>query len=198
MPLKGIHEEPEGFKYQLEFVSPTRELELIDLAASLEMSPVVLHDQPSLRRVRHFGYGYDFETRKVTEGEPMPEALAALARRAEEFAGLEHGSFVEALFTFYPVGAGISWHRDRSAFGDRIVGVSLGAPCRIQLRRGEGAGRRVFEQTLEPRSAYLFGGPARRDWQHHIPPTKGDRYSITFRTLRDGVAAEEHSPSSIG
>jgi hypothetical protein len=33
-------------------------------------------------------------------------------------------------------------------------------------------------------SAYLLSGPARSAWQHHIPPTKGDRYSVTFRTLR--------------
>jgi DNA oxidative demethylase len=193
--LKGIRQEPEGFKYQLEFITPAQELELIELAAALEMHPVVLHDQPSLRLVRHFGYGYDFEAHRITEGEPMPEPLATLARQAEEFAGLEDGSFVEALFTFYPVGAGISWHRDRPAFGDHIVGVSLGAPCRLQLRRGEGTDRQVFEQTLEPRSVYLLGGPARREWQHHIPPTRGDRYSLTFRTLQAGAAAQV-SPSS--
>jgi DNA oxidative demethylase len=193
--LKGVRQEPEGLKYRLEFVSPVEELELIDLAAALEMHPVVLHDQPSRRRVRHFGYGYDLEAWKVIEGEPLPQALLPLRRRADEFAGLEDGSFVEALLTFYPVGAGIDWHRDRPAFGDRIVGVSLGAPCRMQLRRGEGAGRLVFEQTLEPRSAYLLAGPARREWQHHIPPTRGDRYSITFRTLKNGPKPQV-SPSS--
>jgi hypothetical protein len=37
---------------------------------------------------------------------------------------------------------------------------------------------------LKPRSAYLLRGPARRDWQHSIPPVDELRYSITFRSLR--------------
>jgi alkylated DNA repair dioxygenase AlkB len=195
--LKGIKEQPEGFRYQLELVSPAEELDLIELAAGLDMHPVVLRDQPSKRLVRHFGYGYDYESWTVREGEPLPPALEPLRLRAEEFAGLEEGSLVEALVTFYPVGAGINWHRDAAAFGDHIGGVSLGAPCKMQLRRGEGAGRAVFEQTLEPRSAYLLSGPARREWQHHIPATKGDRYSITFRTVR-AIAEDEVSASRSG
>jgi alkylated DNA repair dioxygenase AlkB len=196
MTLKGIEEQPEGFRYRLEFVSPAEELELVDLAAGLEMHHVVIRDQPSRRLVRHFGYGYDYETWKVREGEPLPQLLEPVRRRAEAFAGLEEGSFVEALVTFYPVGAGINWHRDAPPFGDHIVGVSLGSPCKMQLRHGEGAGRKVFERTLEPRSAYLLSGPARREWQHHIPATKGDRYSITFRTLRHarGTSPSTSSP----
>ena len=183
MALNGINEWPEGFAYQDLFVTPAEELDLVGLAAGLEMHHVVIRDRPSKRLVRHFGFGYDYRSRKVVAGEPLPAELDAVRRRAEEFAGLEDGSFVEALITFYPVGAGINWHRDAPAFGDRIVGVSLGAPCRLQLRRDPDGRRQVFQQTLEPRSAYLLGGPARSEWQHHIAPTKGDRYSITFRML---------------
>jgi alkylated DNA repair dioxygenase AlkB len=42
----------------------------------------------------------------------------------------------------------------------------------------------VFEQPLEPRSGYVLDGPARWSWQHSIPATKEERFSITFRTLR--------------
>ena len=35
-----------------------------------------------------------------------------------------------------------------------------------------------------PRSGYVLAGEARTAWQHHVPPTKSLRYSITFRTLR--------------
>ncbi|NLE21878.1 MAG: alpha-ketoglutarate-dependent dioxygenase AlkB [Actinobacteria bacterium] len=189
MALRGRVELPEGLTYRDEFVTPAEELGLIELAAGLDMHHVVIRDQPSRRLVRHFGYGYDYESSRVREGEPIPYELEPLRRRAEEFAGLDDGSFVEALVTFYPVGAGINWHRDAPAFGDRIVGVSLGAPSRMQLRAGEGQDRRVYEQVLEPRSAYLLSGPARRVWQHHIPPTRGDRYSVTFRTLRRARAA---------
>lgn len=185
MALKGRVERPEGFAYRDEFVTPAEELDLIELAAGLDMHRVVIRDQPSRRLVRHFGYGYDYATFKVRRGEPIPAELEPLRRRAEEWAGLEEASFVEALVTFYPVGAGINWHRDAPAFGDRVVGVSLGAPARMQLRAGDGQERRVFEQTLEPRSAYLLSGPARSEWQHHVPVTRGDRYSVTFRTLRE-------------
>jgi DNA oxidative demethylase len=189
MKLKGIQERPKGLAYRDEFVTPAEELDLIELAAGLEMHPVVIHDQASRRLVRHFGFGYDYARRQVREGDPLPPDLEPLRLRAEEFAGLEAGSFVEALLTFYPVGASIDWHADAPPFGDQIAGISLGAPGKLQLRSGEGSSRRVFEQSLEPRSIYLLSGIARYKWQHHIPPTRGDRYSITFRTLRRARAA---------
>jgi alkylated DNA repair dioxygenase AlkB len=51
------------------------------------------------------------------------------------------------------------------------------------------AGVRKWERvslTAEPRSAYLLSGPARFEWEHSIPPVDALRYSITFRTLREG------------
>ncbi len=42
----------------------------------------------------------------------------------------------------------------------------------------------TFELELAPRSGYVLAGPARTAWQHHVPPAKRLRYSITFRTLR--------------
>ena len=180
MALKGIHERPEASVPDL-FVTPAEELDLVDLAAGLDMHHVVIRDQPSKRLVRHFGSGYDYRSRKVVEGEPLPAELDAVRRRAEEFAGLEDGSFVEALITFYPVGAGISWHRDAPAFGDRIVGVSLGAPCRLQLRRdpsGRAAGVRADPRAalrVPPRRsrAQRVAAPHRADegrpLLHHVP-----------------------------
>jgi alkylated DNA repair protein (DNA oxidative demethylase) len=70
-------------------------------------------------------------------------------------------------------------------FGPRIVGVSLGAPCRMRFQRRRGDVRYLHELTLEPRSAYLLGGKAPSAWQHSIPKADGLRYSITFRTLKD-------------
>jgi alkylated DNA repair dioxygenase AlkB len=43
---------------------------------------------------------------------------------------------------------------------------------------------------LEPRSAYVMHGDVRWRWQHHIPPAKELRYSITFRTLRSSTKAK--------
>jgi hypothetical protein len=44
------------------------------------------------------------------------------------------------------------------------------------------------ELTREPRSAYVLSGPARTQWQHHIPPVTDERWSMTFRTLRHAAA----------
>ena len=79
-------------------------------------------------------------------------------------------------------------------FGDVVLGISLAGACRMRFRpyvppaeaRSTGAPRKAsHEVTLEPRSAYLIGGPARRAFEHSIPPVDRLRYSITFRTLHE-------------
>ena len=57
----------------------------------------------------------------------------------------------------------------------------------MRLRREQGGVRQTFELELEPRSGYVLAGEARIAWQHHVPPAKALRYSITFRTLRAGL-----------
>jgi alkylated DNA repair dioxygenase AlkB len=65
-----------------------------------------------------------------------------------------------------------------------VIALSFLAPCTLRLRRGheEGWDRRSIE--LLPGSAYLLRGPARREWEHSIPPVGELRFSVTFRTLR--------------
>jgi alkylated DNA repair dioxygenase AlkB len=48
-------------------------------------------------------------------------------------------------------------------------------------------GGAAVELVLAPRSAYVMQGEIRWQWQHHIPPTRQLRYSITLRTLRNGA-----------
>jgi hypothetical protein len=50
------------------------------------------------------------------------------------------------------------------------------------LRYPEGG--KPLSIELGPRSAYLLSGNARWNGRHGIPPVKGLRFSITFRTLR--------------
>ena len=84
----------------------------------------------------------------------------------------------------YPPGAPIGWHRDSPSY-ELVAGLSLGAPARIRLPHGSGADRVVYELLLEPRSAYVLAGESRWKWEHHLPPAKELRYSITFRSLRN-------------
>jgi len=119
----------------------------------------------------------------VSPGPALPEFLLGLRDRCAALAGVEGAELAEALVTEYPAGAGIGWHRDAPAFG-LVVAVSLLGRCRLRLRRGKPGAWETREVFLEPRSAYLLSGKARTVWQHHIPPTREPRYSITFRTVR--------------
>ena len=81
---------------------------------------------------------------------------------------------------------------DAPLFGDVITGISLSGASRMRFRpyvspkeqRGLPPRRATHEVELEPRSAYLISGDARRDFEHSIPAVDSLRYSITFRTLR--------------
>jgi DNA oxidative demethylase len=102
--------------------------------------------------------------------------------------GGKPGELADLLVTQYPPGAGIGWHPDAPQFGD-VSGVSLLTACRMRFRRGRPRARETAELTLEPRSAYVLSGPARTQWQHHIPPVAQERWSMTFRTLRHPTPA---------
>ena len=151
----------------------------------LDYREVVMHGRAAKRTVRHFGLDYDYQSRDTVPGDPLPAALELVRERAAGLAERAPDELVQILVSRYPAGAGIGWHRDAPMFG-RIVGVSLGAPCRMRFQRRTKEGERLVEELdLAPRSAYLLSGSARWAWQHSIPATEDLRYSITFRTLRE-------------
>jgi DNA oxidative demethylase len=176
-------EEPQGLVYRPDLISAEEEAELVERLEELRFDPIVMHGQAARRTARHYGVGYDYESRTPEPGEPVPEWLLPVRERAAELAGEAPDALVEVLVQRYPPGATIGWHRDAPAFGT-VVGVSLGGSSRLRFQRGKGELRRVWEVALEPRSGYVLAGAARWSWQHSIPPTKELRHSITFRTLR--------------
>ena len=174
---------PEGFVLQYDFLTTGEEAELIAFIAALSFGEVRMHGVTAKRQVRQYGYHYSFDSFRLTPaGEIAPELLP-FRERAASMASIEPDQFAEALVTLYPPGAGIGWHRDAPPFGI-VAGISLGAPCRMRFQKGAGPNRITAAVELPPRSAYLLTGPARKEWQHTIPPVKATRYSITFRTLR--------------
>jgi alkylated DNA repair dioxygenase AlkB len=151
----------------------------------LDYREVVMHGRAAKRTVRHFGLDYDYQSRDAVPGDPLPAELEFVRERAAALAEREPEELVQILISRYPPGAGIGWHRDAPMFG-RVVGVSLGAPCRMRFQRTTKEGERLVEEiALAPRSGYLLSGQARWTWQHSIPATKDLRHSITFRTLRE-------------
>src|SRR5262249_14015042 len=175
---------PDGLRYQPELVSVADEQALLEQLAVLRFHPIVLRGQTARRTARHFGLGYDYRARTPEPGEPMPGWLEPARRLAGGLAGTRPEDLVEALVQHYPVGAAIGWHRDAPAFG-LVVGISVAGAARLRFQRGQGAERETWEIQLDPRSGYVLDGEARTSWEHSLPEAKVDRFSITFRTLRD-------------
>jgi DNA oxidative demethylase len=179
---------PEGLTYVPGCLTETEERDVLAVLTGFELHPYVLHDTPSRRLVRSFGRdqvtgGYD-----GGPAAPIPAELQWLLERCAALMEREPGELVDLLVTRYPAGAGIGWHRDAPQFGD-VTGISLLTACRMRFRRGRPRAWETAELTLEPRSAYVLSGPARTQWQHHIPPVTKERWSITFRTQRHAAAS---------
>jgi DNA oxidative demethylase len=175
---------PEGLVYRPELLGEAEERVLLDELERLEFHEIRMHGVVAKRTARHFGVGYDYERRSaVHEAEPIPDWLVPVRARAAELAGAEPEELAEILVQRYPPGAQIGWHRDAPAFGI-VVGISLRSAARMRFRRDKGGVRHTHELELEPRSGYVLAGESRTAWQHHVPPAKALRYSITFRTLR--------------
>jgi alkylated DNA repair protein (DNA oxidative demethylase) len=177
-------EPPAGFAYRPAFLTDAEERDALAIIEQLPFEEIQFRGVVARRRVVHLGWLYDFDSRQLTPGPPVPPELEALRARAAALAELEVDRLEETLVTEYRPGATIGWHRDAPIFGSRVVGISLLGTCRMRFRRRRAEAWETYEQTLEPRSAYLLSGAARHSWQHSIPPTRQLRYSITFRTVR--------------
>jgi alkylated DNA repair dioxygenase AlkB len=182
---------PDGFAYRPEFLSPAEAAELAGWLATLPFQAFQFRGYEGRRRVVSFGWQYDFTRSHLMKADDMPAELLPVRARAAAFAGLAPQDLQQCLLNEYLPGAPIGWHRDRPMF-EKVVGISLLSPCSFRLRRRVGD---AFERTaveLAPRSIYSLTGPARREWEHSIPPAKAHRYSITFRNFRADAAKPRH------
>jgi len=137
------------------------------------------------KRLTHsYGWRYDFDTARFAETDPLPDWLLPLRATAAAFAGLPADDFVHALLIRYDPGAGIGWHRDRPLF-DQVVGISLGNPATLRLRRRVGSKFERASVPLAPRSLYHLAGEVRHEWEHSIAAMDEPRWSITFRSLSE-------------
>ena len=177
--------QPEGLEYRPDFMTEEEERQAIAVMEAVDFHEFSMHGQTARRTVRHYGLDYGYESWQLVAADPMPEELNWVRERCAEFAEVKPEEFAQILFTRYPPGATIGWHRDAPMFGPKVAGVSFLSVCRMRFQRKVKEMREVFDIELAPRSAYILGGESRSVWQHSIPPTKDLRYSITFRTLRN-------------
>lgn len=178
---------PGGIEQAKNIVSAQEEADLIRAIDDAGLAPFRFQQWLGKRLTRSFGWRYDFTDSSFAESEAIPDWLLPLREQAARFARLTSDALVQALVIRYDPGAGIGWHRDRPVF-EHVVGVSLGAPATLRLRRRRADGK--FDRAnvpLEPRGAYHLSGEARHAWEHSIAPMDAARWSVTFRSLAGGI-----------
>lgn len=173
-----------GLDYREDFISPDEHSALMQRLEAMELDPFRFHGWLGKRRTQSFGWRYDFDDASFQPTEPIPDWLIPLRDRAAAFAGVAPDEIAHVLIARYDPGAGIGWHRDRPQF-ERVVGVSLAGTAVLRFRQRTASGFRRVSLPVEPRSAYLLSGEARRQWEHSIAPGEALRFSITFRSLSD-------------
>jgi alkylated DNA repair dioxygenase AlkB len=188
-PLSLFDEPPamqEGFSYYPAFIDAMQETELLSIVSASDLHPMNFQGYTAKRKVVSFGYDFDFTTRKLLKGKAVPENLFWLMEKVAVQMNTATDDIAEVLFTEYPPGSVINWHRDAPPF-DRIAGISLGSEVTFKMRPYEKAGRTkksTISLLLQPRSLYILQGAVRSDWEHSTAPVSETRYSITFRTLK--------------
>jgi len=175
---------PHGFLYCQDAITAEDERRLLNRIVNLPFKEFHFHGFEGKRRVVSFGWRYDFSEHKALPADTIPDFLLEVHRKIQEASGFALPDLAQVLVTEYAPGAPIGWHKDRPFFDD-VMGLSLASACNFRLRKPleKGKWRRV-SLRLEPRSAYLLKGEARREWEHSIPPVESLRYSVTFRNLR--------------
>ena len=64
-------EEPEGLVLRPELLTVEEEYRLLERLGELRFDPIVMRGQAARRTARHYGFGYDYQTRTPQPGEPV-------------------------------------------------------------------------------------------------------------------------------
>ncbi|WP_299072977.1 alpha-ketoglutarate-dependent dioxygenase AlkB [Accumulibacter sp.] len=184
---------PEGFRYVPEFLVRSEHDVLLDRLRALRFDHDVFRGRQLKRGWAQFGYQYLSTGRRLVEAPPMPPFLVRLVETGRSVCPDPVESFNQCIVTHYQRGAGIGWHTDAPRFGEVILGISLGAPGRMQFRVGRSGGA-CCEMVLQAGSLYVMSGPARWAYQHRVVPVASDRWSLTFRHVGATLALGSKAP----
>jgi alkylated DNA repair dioxygenase AlkB len=173
-------------------VDGTQERALIGAIDATDLTPFRFQGWTGKRLTTSFGFNYDFETQRLARAAPIADWLLDVRAQMAAFAGIEPNLLIQALLIRYDPGAGIGWHRDRPVF-EHVVGISLGAPATLRLRRRTPVGFDRAAVPLAPRTPYHLSGEARHVWEHSIAPMAEPRWSITFRSFSAKAGASREA-----
>eukprot|EP00512_Aurantiochytrium_limacinum_P012303 CAMPEP_0171572436 /NCGR_PEP_ID=MMETSP0961-20121227/4142_1 /TAXON_ID=87120 /ORGANISM="Aurantiochytrium limacinum, Strain ATCCMYA-1381" /LENGTH=374 /DNA_ID=CAMNT_0012127323 /DNA_START=24 /DNA_END=1148 /DNA_ORIENTATION=- len=204
--ILGNHPEIPGLVIIGDFVSLIEENELLGRVDEAWESPVHRH-QPKKRRVRHFGYKFDYGTRRCDKSDPMgafPTWMNPIADRvAEEVRklGPTCNSWIceQVTANEYLPGQGIPPHVDtHSAFYDGLASLSLGGSSVMRFCP-DGRRDAPIDVYLPGRSLVIMSRDARYRFTHGILQRKSDpvaglgivprekRVSLTFRRVKSSA-----------
>lgn len=187
-----FHEQtpPSGLVVIQDFITPKEESSLL---AAIEKNP---WDASMSRRVQHYGWRYDYKSRRVDPSAyigPLPKWAENLAKK------LVKGKFLEELpdqviVNEYIGNQSISKHIDCiPCFRGAIVTISLLESWEmIFTRKTKLSIEEKYKTILDRRSAAILSGESRNDWFHEIPRRNKEagkprerRISITFRKVNN-------------
>ncbi|KAH0501681.1 Alkylated DNA repair protein alkB-like protein 8 [Microtus ochrogaster] len=127
------------------------------------------------RRVKHFGYEFNYENNSVDKDKPLPGGLPDICNSILE-KWLKEGYIKhkpdQLTINQYEPGHGIPAHIDtHSAFEDEIISLSLGSEIVMDFKHPEGV---TVQVMLPRRSLLVMTGESRYLWTHGITPRKFD------------------------
>ncbi len=195
------HEKVRGLYIIQNFITEQEE------EALLEYFDAQTWDTTLKRRVQHYGYRYDYSSKKIDltmKAAPLPPCAIAIAERistlrdekgrliinlnADNEKEEEEQPIDQLIVNEYTPGQGITAHTDcKPCFLDGISSLSLGSDSIMQFRRLR---HENIDLPLLRRSLVILTSDARFNWTHAIPARKEDdgvirkrRVSLTFRSV---------------
>lgn len=132
------------------------------------------------RRTQHYGYEYDYKSKKLKESVPIPQEFNELIQKIQNTSNLK--CINQIIINEYNKGQGISAHIDHTKlFDDTIASLSLLTEATMIFRPSTPEGHeKIF--ILKPKSIIFMQGDLRYKYTHEIKNTKKTRrISITFR-----------------
>ncbi|EJK48020.1 hypothetical protein THAOC_33221 [Thalassiosira oceanica] len=144
-------------------------------------------DEMQSRRIAQFGaseYDYKNDVAVLCSGPPIPSYLKEkLLDGVNHASGSDSGveEYTQCIINLYRAENDIPWHVDHPHFGENVLVYTFGE-ARPLLFRLKVRPRAIYRACPRHGSKYTLSGSARYDWEHSVPPGKGFRASITFRT----------------
>lgn len=186
-----------GLRYVPEFITTEEEDALVRSLEQLDWN------NPLPRRTHHFGYMYDFTSRRgaieehprvPVPSEPFPDWLRQLAARLCESGAMPHVPD-QVIANEYTPGQGLGFHIDNTqSFDSCVVSLTLQSGCAMDFKHKDS--KHQTQVYLERRSLLVLEGDARYAWMHAVARRtedvvgdtvipRGTRLSLTFRRVLD-------------